>query len=254
MLFVGGIECFAAGWVYKIEDQIEILGANIVIAYITTTFGSVTLACILWFGLSNADVALWAGFVGLVVSYIIGMLFIFCLMRKKKQADPSLTWKGMYYDLLIRNVMDLRSDLSEVVGRMPIVWAFLIKHFIPPIILILFALGADANMKDASGNEVKVFGNYGGYVTSPYQVLGILIMVFVGFLFISSLVFPKMYAALQPPTDPENNIKFQTSSVDEPEKVVAYPEDDPKETSAKGEDGFEEDEVVVEPAPEEHVA
>merc|ERR1711957_445316 len=145
MLFVGGVECFAAGWVYKIEDQIESLGANIVIAYIVTTFGSVTLACILWFGLSNADAALWAGFVGLIVSYAIGMAFIFFLMRKKKEEDPEKTWGGMYYDLTMRNVMHLRSDLSQSVGRVPVVWAFLVKHFIPPIILVLFALFADAD-------------------------------------------------------------------------------------------------------------
>ena len=53
MLLVGGLECFAAGWVYKIEGQIEKLNAGIVFAYMFTTFGSVVLACGLWFGLNN---------------------------------------------------------------------------------------------------------------------------------------------------------------------------------------------------------
>ena len=226
MLFVGGVECFAAGWIYNIEEQIERLGATIVIAYMTTTFGSVTLACALWFGLSNADDAVWAGFVGLVAFYGIGMAFVTFLMHKKKQANPILTWKGMYYDLVMRNVMDLRRDLSEVVGYMPSVWGFLVKHFIPQCILILFALGADANITDSSGNEVKEFGHYEGYVTRPYQVLGILIVVFTGFLFFSSLVFPKMYDAMQKPEDAVETKKAHSS-------IHAEPENDLKETSAK---------------------
>jgi SNF family Na+-dependent transporter len=76
MLLVGGFECFSAGWVYRIEDQIESLGTSIVLAHIGAFFGAVILACCLWFGLSNADDALWAGFVGLVCFYVIGMVFV----------------------------------------------------------------------------------------------------------------------------------------------------------------------------------
>jgi len=247
MLFVGGVECFAAGWVYKIEDQIESLGANIVIAYIVTTFGSVTLACILWFGLSNADAALWAGFVGLIVSYAIGMAFIFFLMRKKKEEDPEKTWGGMYYDLTMRNVMHLRSDLSQSVGRVPVVWAFLVKHFIPPIILVLFALFADADTKKGK----KKFGHYGDYPTHPYQVLGILTVVFVCVLFFSSMVFPNIYAGLQK-QDSKEDITFKAAPVlDAAEDVAAEPVDGANETSAK--DG-DEDEVAVEAAAKEVAA
>jgi SNF family Na+-dependent transporter len=66
MLLVGGFECFGAGWIYGIEKQIDNPGAVIVFAHMTAYFGSVILACCLLFGLSNADDALWAGFVGLV--------------------------------------------------------------------------------------------------------------------------------------------------------------------------------------------
>lgn len=75
MLLVGGFECFSAGWIYKIEDQIESLGAAVVFAHITAYFGAFILACCLWFGLSNANDALWAGFVGLVGFYVLGMMF-----------------------------------------------------------------------------------------------------------------------------------------------------------------------------------
>ena len=125
------------------------------------------------------------------------MAYVTYLMDGKKKADPSLTWEGMWYDLTMKNVMELSSDLSRVVGFLPQrAWSFLIKHFIPPILLILFFLGADATTLDAHGNTVKVFGNYGGYPIS-YQVLGVLTVVFASFLFVSSLVFPKMYDALQ---------------------------------------------------------
>ena len=59
--------------------------------------------------------------------------------------------------------------------------------------IILFSLGADA--ENANGD--KVFGHYGGYVTWPYQVLGILVVVFSGFLFVSSLIVPGIYESLQ---------------------------------------------------------
>jgi len=255
MLFVGGVECFAAGWVYKIEEQIETLGADVVIGYIVTTFGSVVVACAVWFGMndSDPDTALWAGFVGLIVCYAVGMAFIFYLMSKKKQADPSLTWKDMCYALFMKNVMDLRRDLSEVVGPMPAIWAFLIKHFIPPIVLILFALGADS----------KQFWSYEGYVKWPYQVLGILVVIFVGFLFISSLAFPKMYDFLAKPGTPEDTAypaeeSEEVTGGDDKEKQedTAYPAED-KDAAGKGEVEMAlgtDDAEGVETAPEEHVA
>merc|ERR1712007_265775 len=57
-----------------------------------------------------------------------------------------------------------------------------------------FALGADENYYNADGDIVgKTFGRYAGYPFTPYQVLGILCVAFVGFLFISSLILPQMY-------------------------------------------------------------
>ncbi|KAL7534461.1 hypothetical protein ACHAWF_004840 [Thalassiosira exigua] len=193
MIFIGFLKCFVAGWIYKIEGQIESLGANIVFAYMTTTFVSLLLACVCWFGLGE----LALGFAGLVLFYTIGMLFVFNLMRERKGANPDLKWKDMCYDLYMKNVMDLRSDLSRSAGYLPVIWAVLIKHVIPPVLLVLFFLGADATTSDADGNEVKVFGRYGGYPTQPYQVLGVLTVVFVSFLFGSSLVFPQWYDVLQ---------------------------------------------------------
>jgi SNF family Na+-dependent transporter len=196
MLLVGGFECFTAGWMYGIEEQIENLGLTIVLAHVNTFFGSVILACCLWFGLSNAEDALWAGFVGLVLFYAIGMAFVAFQMKQKMEANPGRwTWTSMTYELMFKNIADLRSDLSGVVGYLPFAWTLLIKFFIPPVILILFGLACDAENADGT----KVFGHYSGYVFSPYQILGILCVVFAGFLFLSSLVAPNLYSALQRP-------------------------------------------------------
>ncbi|KAL7527182.1 hypothetical protein ACHAXR_002752, partial [Thalassiosira sp. AJA248-18] len=233
MLLVGGFECFAAGWIYKIEGQVERTSVGIVSAYMATTFGSVTLACVLWFGLNNTDDALWAGFVGWALFYFIGIAFVTFLMKKEIQNSPGKTLKDMYYDLVMRNVMELRSDLSEVVGYIPIVWAVLIKHFIPPVIIILFSLDADAT----NANGEKNFGHYGGYETNPYQVLGILIVVFAGFLFVSSIVFPKMYDAFEKPEE----VKKANAS------IHCEPEDAPKDK----EDAESQDVGIEEARPEE---
>mmetsp|Transcript_13506 Transcript_13506/g.20311 ORF Transcript_13506/g.20311 Transcript_13506/m.20311 type:complete len:301 (-) Transcript_13506:231-1133(-) len=205
IILVGFVKCVAAGWVYKIETQIECLGSKIVFVYITTTFGSVLLACAMWFGVGNAA----AGFFGLVISYVMGIAYVGYLMSKKKQEDPSLTWSDMLFVLTMSNVMKLREDLVSSVGHIPVAWAFLIRHFIPQVLLILFFLGADATTIDEEGNEVKVFGSYGGYATT-YQVLGILTVVFAGFLVVSSLVLPKLYEALETVDETEKSVDKNT--------------------------------------------
>jgi len=237
------------------------------VAYMATTFGSVVLACALWFGLSNAEDAVWAGFVGLAVSYVVGMSFVFYLLKKRKQTSQDLTWKGMCYDLFAKNVMDLRDDLAKTAGYTPRIchystaWALLIKHFIPPVLIILFSLGADTNLKDSDGNVVfddegnpiKKFGHYEGYVMRPYQVLGILTVVFAGFLFVSSLVFPGMYASLQKPEVAEEvSFKGSFAMADVPAEDspggVAAKEDNSleKETTTNEENEAKQDTVAKE--------
>lgn len=201
MLLVGGFEAFAAGWVYGIEDQIKSLGGRVVFAYMITTFGSVILACCLWFGISG-DSAIWAGFVGLILSYIIGMSLVAVLMRKNQTGSLG----SMFYELMFKNVFALREDLAAVVGWMPYTWAILIKHFIPSIIIILFA--NLCNAETATGK--KVFGHYEDYPTQPYQVLGILCVVFVALLFFGSAAFPRMYDAFLKAETPEEKL-FETS-------------------------------------------
>jgi uncharacterized membrane protein YqjE len=198
MLLVGFAKCSAAGWFYNIDEQIDNLGASLVYSFMATTFGSVFLACILWFSIRDEETPLVAGFVGLIVLYALGMVFVGWLMHKKLRECPGLwNWKSMCYDLMFRNVMDLRDDLSGVVGYIPSVWAVLIKFFIPPILLVLFFVGCAG--KSSTGQTE--FGHYSGYPLQ-YQMLGIMTVVFVGFLVISSLVMPRLYSRFQKHNSP----------------------------------------------------
>jgi uncharacterized membrane protein YhdT len=104
MLLMGGTECFAAGWIYNIDEQVDNLGASIVFSFMMTIFGSVILACILWFGISNKETALWAGFLGLFIFFVFGMSFVCYFMHKKKQEQGLRSWRSMskiYLYLLI---------------------------------------------------------------------------------------------------------------------------------------------------------
>ena len=209
MLLVGGFECFSCGWIYKIEDQIENLGSALVFTHMCTFFGSVIVACVIWYGLHD----LWAGFVGLASFYVLGMMLVGILMNQQMKKFPGRwTWRSIIFELMFKNIADLKSDLGGVVGYLPFAWTLLIKFFIPPIILVLFGLSCDAE----NSNGQKVFGHYSGYVTYPYQVLGLLCVVFTGFLFISSLIAPQMYSALQRPD--EETPKRASSVYAEPQK------------------------------------
>ena len=107
---------------------------------------------------------------------------------------------------------------------MPSVWAFLIKHFIPPIICILFSLNCDATTV-VDGETVKKFGHYEGYPFKPYQILGILLVVFAGFLFVSSLVFPRMYDGMEKPPEESVTVTDQADKkVDVADAELEVPE------------------------------
>ena len=233
MLLVGGTECFAAGWIYNIESQVNNLGASIVFSFMTTVFGSVFLACILWFGMGAKDTALWAGFLGLVIFFTVGMSFVCYLMRKKKQEQGLWTWRSMFYDLMFRNVIELRDDISGVVGYMPAAWAVLVKFFVPPVIMVLFSLGCAAK---TSTGETE-FGHYSGYPLLPYQMLGIMCVVFAGFLFFSSLVMPQLYSAFQKPSSPVPSRVFTVHTEPQQATTKAIVEEPAAAPAKAAEDG-----------------
>jgi len=92
-------------------------------------------------------------------------------MMNQKMADDPSQWtssSAMWWDLGFGNVMHLRDRLSDDIGYLPAIWAYMIKQFIPHIILILFV-----NLALSETDEGKsVFGNYGSYRAWPFQYLG----------------------------------------------------------------------------------
>ena len=66
------------------------------------------------------------------------------------------------------------------------------KQLIPQVILILFINLAQSKNDDGD----PLFGNYGGYISWPFQVLGYLAVVFAGFLFLLGLAVPNAYNGL----------------------------------------------------------
>jgi len=198
MLLVGAFHCFAAGWIYNLEEQVDNLGAPLVFSFMATYGGSFLLACVLWFSVDDPTNALWAGFVGFALFFSIGMAYVSFLVKINMGQGGFWSWRLAFSDLMFRNMIDLRDDLSMVVGHIPLVWAVLIKFVIPPILLALFSLGCAA--KTPTGETE--FGRYGNYPTLPYQLLGILTVVFVGFLFVSAVIMPRLYAGFQKTNSP----------------------------------------------------
>ena len=214
MILIGFFECFAAGWMFELEEQIDTLGKPIVYLYMFSTFASVIVASILWFtveGINNMVV----GFIALVAIWCVGMVGVFVMLAKKKK-EGDWTWKSILYQLLFRNVFDLRDQLSESgVGYIPGLWCLLIKHVIPSLLLILFVNLAGAKTKTGE----PLFGNYGEYVTYPYQFLGILIIALTLFLLALGFARPVTYDILADPED-ESTLKEKMGE----DKVVVPPE------------------------------
>jgi len=145
-------------------------------------FGGVAVSSGLWFGLKNT----WAGFVSLILIYGVFTGAAIRLMKPKVESSQS----GLY-TLFWGNIAQLRDELQPVIGWVPNAWCFLIKHFIPQILLILFINGTTA--KVARDSDKAKFGHYGGYELWPYQFLGIICVVLISIVFLVGVVFPDAY-------------------------------------------------------------
>ena len=90
-------------------------------------------------------------------------------LKALAEADKSLSMSFLRNELLMGNVLELRNEVSKSVGYLPWTWALLMKHVVPQTLLVLFF-----NLffcKTDYGNIE--FGNYSGYMTWPFQVVGV---------------------------------------------------------------------------------
>jgi solute carrier family 6 GABA transporter-like protein 1 len=210
-LIIGLFETFGAGWMYGIDKQVDSLGAGPVYAWIFTNFGSVIVACCIWFGQDISKGPAGNGFIALFVIFFAGLgLTLGLLNNKMKQEPGKWTWSTIMYELTLSNVMELRERLEAVVGWMPWAWAFLIKNFIPHVLLILFVNLAASELKPGEPQ----FGNYGGYDDVPYQLTGIICFCFGAIFMVIGFFVPALFEGA------DKHLKVEDTTVqafDEPE-------------------------------------
>jgi len=188
MLFVGFLETFAAGWMYGFAGQVKKFGSSAVYAYLFANFGSVIIASIPWFFVEFKSV--WGGLLALVLSYTVFIIItIHCLKIHMDKSGEVWSLSDTFYDLAFGNIMALREELKISVGFLPKIWAYMMKQFIPHIILILFFNLAVAKREDGSPQ----FSGYGEYTQWPYQIMGYGVTFFAIFIFALGLIVPDIY-------------------------------------------------------------
>ena len=215
-----------------------------------TSFSSLTLAVIIacgfWFGLDGDNAAV-AGFIALIVNSLLGVAVTTYFLSKKMQESPGKwTWRQIWWEVSFSNIFKLKALVEPTIQYIPDLWAYLIKGLIPHLLIVLFVSAAVTNNTDGDPN----FGNYGGYPTKPYQVLGILTFVFAAFLFVIGFIFPQVYAPLATPFTDEND-DAKVKELGESEEDADEENDDTKakELENSGEELVEdtnEEEVAVE--------
>mmetsp|Transcript_20522 Transcript_20522/g.44660 ORF Transcript_20522/g.44660 Transcript_20522/m.44660 type:complete len:654 (-) Transcript_20522:252-2213(-) len=170
VLFLGFCKALSAGWFYGMKRQVKNIGDrwNIAYAYFGSTFGSCLFASLVWFGVKGET--FWLGLISLIVIYGSGVVYCLHNLKELVNEDKSVSMKFLRNELLMGNVLELRDELASSVGYLPWSWAFLMKHAIPQILLVLFF-----NLFFAQTDYGNIeFGSYNSYETMPYQVLGVI--------------------------------------------------------------------------------
>lgn len=206
------------------------------LSYIFTTFGSIITASGVWFGVEGGN-AIWGGFVTWFVLYLTGMAVTIFLLKKTKDSLPEesqRSWKELLYTLYFKNVQDYVEKIKKQIGYMPFIWGVFIKHVIPPVLIVVFVLGAVATNSDGK----SVFGHYGGYVAWPYQVLGILAFCFTAATMLVGAAAPNLYNWTFVPQVEE---KFPV------EESESEEQSNPEKAQAEESDAVEKSAVLAEP-------
>jgi hypothetical protein len=209
MLAVGFFETFGAGWVYNSQRIKDMVGQAAFFTYAFANFGSLLIACGIWFGIANV----WAGFVALILIYLFSVGATLMLLKMKVAEDPDkYSFEELVWAVTFKNIFDLKNRIEPTIGYVPSIWCILVKQFIPHVLVILFINLAQSNTDDGT----PLFGGYGGYPAKPYQILGILTFCFAIFLFMIGMAFPVVYKAL---ALPEGHPSLEEEETLHPSKV-----------------------------------
>ena len=219
VLFLGFCKSINTGWIYNMKQQVHNLHGkwNIVYMYFGTTFCSFLFASLVWFGVKGNT--FWLGLFSLIVIYGSGICYCLYNLQNLINEDNSISMKFLRNELLMGNILELRSELSSsgvVDGtnngyNLPWIWALLMKHFIPQALLVLFI---NLFFEQTEYGNIE-FGNYNQYQTWPFQVVGVsTVLCVMGMVFIGVLN-SKIYDFLI--TDPSllKKIRTGTGLIDE---------------------------------------
>jgi hypothetical protein len=158
---------------------------------ILANFFPVILACALWFGL-DPDEAPLAGFMALLGSALFGVgVTAYFLNERMKEEPGKWTWRSIWFEVTFSNIFALKNRVQPTIQYIPDIWAYLIKGVIPQILIVVF-ISAAATKVDGT----NVFWHYGNYPAVPYQLMGVICIVFALGLFVAGFFFPDMYAFL----------------------------------------------------------
>jgi hypothetical protein len=184
----------------------------------------IVLACALWYGLEG-DRAPMAGFFVMIGQILVGIAVTTYFLNKKMKENPGKwTWREIWWELSFSNIFALKNMVEPTIQYIPDVWAYLVKGLIPHLLIILFVNAAATENDDGDA----LFGNYGGYPTKPFQIMGILTVVFAVFLFVVGFFYPAIYAPLATPIDESEQKKLENSEEgdsDDPKEVVEVVDD-----------------------------
>lgn len=190
LLFLGFCKSFSAGWVFKAEEQMATLGYEVVFVYTISTFGSLLLASLVWFGSKGNSVVL--GFVCLFVFYGMGMTYVRHKINGMVDVAEGQTPDSFWHQLTMGNIIQLKTELENSVGYIPHAWAVMMKHVIPQILLVLFVNLAFAKT-DYGDWEL---GSYGDYLTWPFQFIGVAEVFFVASIVLLGIVKADLFEGL----------------------------------------------------------
>jgi solute carrier family 6 GABA transporter-like protein 1 len=225
MILVGFLESFGAAWAHGILDQYSSIGAKATILYMITNFFPILIACAFWFTGYDA----WIGFTVFFCGSIVGLWLTHLSLKERLAKTPGeWTIHTIWYECAYGNISRLRDQIQPVIGYIPFAWVFLMKNFVPQVLIVLFI-----NLC-ASPNGA---GRYEGYAIRPYQLLGLLSFIFAIFLFIVGLMVPEVYESL---AMPQTEILLSRVTLPKAGETEAGEFEDSKSTSCKSDINGEE--------------
>jgi hypothetical protein len=200
MTLVGFMEVFGAGWMYGMEETVKNVGEKAVYSWmLLANFGPVCIACAIWYG-DTSDTKLVGLLVGIFCA-IVGSGVTHMYLMQVIEANPGKwTTQSIWWEVSFANIFALRDRVQPTVQYIPDGWAYLIKGFIPHVLIIVFVNAAASKNPDGE----TTFWHYGGYASYPYQALGVVCVLFTLFLFVLGFVWPEVYAPLATASEGDN--------------------------------------------------